>query len=304
MRQQQMKTSMLFFHALTPLHTSTGQSVDVIDLPVAREKVTNWPLIPGSSIKGVLRDACPEDDQKHHYRAFGPDTDHASDAAGNLLFADARLLCFPVRSFAGVFAWVTCPSALQRLGRDCSAGGIAAPWTFASPQDWAFESAVTCNPSHLIVDLQNSQQQQKIVIEEYDLNVVANNVDELAGCIAGKVFPDQKWQGLFKQRFAVIHDDMFTILTETATEVAARIRLDEKTKTVAKGALWYEEAVPAEAIFYCPLMNAERKDGDDLIADYIAGQKLSPVQIGGNASVGRGLMRVCLDGKELTGTQK
>ena len=34
-------------------------------MPIQREKVTEWPIIPGSSIKGV---------QREHYRAKGQDT--------------------------------------------------------------------------------------------------------------------------------------------------------------------------------------------------------------------------------------
>ncbi len=47
--------------------------------------------------------------------AFGPATDSASEFAGSVSFTDARLLAFPVRSLAGVFAHVTCPAVLRRL---------------------------------------------------------------------------------------------------------------------------------------------------------------------------------------------
>lgn len=288
-----MGNAILFFHALTPVHTGTGQAVDVIDLPVAREKVTGWPYIPGSSIKGVLRDAAAKGEQ--HKRAFGPETENASQSAGNLLFCDARLLCFPVRSFSGVFAWVSCPSAITRLGRDCAAVGLEGPPAFKVPQNWSFESAALAADTAL-------KQGDRVILEEYDLTPVQADVSGLAELIAKKVFSDQGWQEHFKKRFVVVHDDMFSTLTDTATEVVARIALDDKKKVVSKGALWYEEAVPAEAIFVSPLINAERNGEDDLI-DYLKKQKLSPVQIGGNASVGRGLMRVVLNGCELTGGQ-
>jgi len=141
-----MGNALLVLHALTPVHTGTGQAVDVVDLPVAREKVTGWPVIPASSIKGVLRDACCSRDPRHGKasgdpgpddllgKAFGgPELGEAPEGgatrhfAGNLLFSDGRLLCFPVRSFAGVFAWTTCPSALERLARDCRAAGLEEP---------------------------------------------------------------------------------------------------------------------------------------------------------------------------------
>ena len=44
--------------AVSPLHAGTGQSADIIDLPIARMKSTGIPFVPGSSLKGVLRDEC------------------------------------------------------------------------------------------------------------------------------------------------------------------------------------------------------------------------------------------------------
>ena len=293
-----MGNAVLFFHALTPVHTGTGQALDVIDLPVAREKVTGWPYIPGSSIKGVFRDAAEKGDQ--HKRAFGPETENAAESAGSLLFCDARLVCFPVRSFSGVFAWVTCPSAITRLARDCAAAGIAGPPSFAIPQDWQFDSAA-CKKATVLISESSVKKEKRIILEEFDLQPVQTDVANLIDFIARQVFCDSPWQDHFGERFVVVHDDMFCTLTETATEVVARIALDDRKKVVKQGALWYEEAIPAEAIFASPLINAARNGDDDLIGDYLAKQKLSPIQIGGNASVGRGLMRVVLNGSELTG---
>jgi CRISPR-associated protein Cmr4 len=138
-----------------------------------------------------------------------------------------------------------------------------------------------------------------VILEEFDLKVADPRVDELAKDIASRVFEDENWRESFVSRFAVLHDDLFTTLTETATEVVARVALMDETKTVRPGALWYEEAVPAESIFACPLIDAGR-NGDDLVG-WLADQTISPVQIGGNATVGRGLMRLVLNGRELRG---
>jgi len=69
-----MDARLLFVHALSPLHAGTGQGSGVIDLPIAREKATGLPFVPGSSLKGVLRDACPKEWQT---KIFGPDTGNA-----------------------------------------------------------------------------------------------------------------------------------------------------------------------------------------------------------------------------------
>lgn len=109
----------LYLQALTPLHPGSGTALGAVDLPVQRERHTNWPVIPGSSVKGVLREATPTELRQ---RLFGTG-DSEGTPAGTLSFTDARLLAFPVRSLKNVFAWVTCPQALQRWSRDAGLVG-------------------------------------------------------------------------------------------------------------------------------------------------------------------------------------
>src|SRR5205823_6002920 len=57
---------------------------------------------------------------------FGPPSANAAEFAGALSVTDARLAAFPVRSLKGVFAWVTCPTVLDRLARDADLAGLPA----------------------------------------------------------------------------------------------------------------------------------------------------------------------------------
>lgn len=123
---------MYWLHALTPLHVGSGQGVGFIDLPVMREKVTDWPVVPGSAVKGVCRDQAETNQAETRQlikAAFGPrpeeQGERSDDNSGSLVFTDARLVCLPVRSLLGTFAWVTSPLALQRLLRDLEAAGLA-----------------------------------------------------------------------------------------------------------------------------------------------------------------------------------
>lgn len=50
-----MTTKILYLFTRTPLHVGSGSSVGAIDLPIQRERHSRHPIIPGSSIKGVLR---------------------------------------------------------------------------------------------------------------------------------------------------------------------------------------------------------------------------------------------------------
>src|SRR5260221_14740243 len=51
---------LLFLHAQTGLHPGSGTALGTVDLPVQRERHTQWPTIPGSALKGILRDRCRE----------------------------------------------------------------------------------------------------------------------------------------------------------------------------------------------------------------------------------------------------
>lgn len=299
---------MLYLHALSRIHSGTGQSTDVIDLPIAREKVTGWPYMPASSIKGVLRDACDpgksaagESDEVKRDRAarrtrlheaFGPDTSEAEKNAGALIFTDAQLLCLPVRSYYGVFAWLSCPLALRRWRRDAARGGRdGVPALADLPTDRADQFAI------LVPDGSNLVQNDAVFLEDYDLVATASaSTAAIADYIAKAVFAgEEEWQQEFRGRFAVVSDNLFTMLTEVSTEVDARIRLDQDSKTVARGALWYEESTPAESIFVCPLLAAPRNGtAAAALFDLLSTPLQGLLQIGGNASIGRGLVEARL----------
>jgi len=92
-----------------------------------------------------------------------------------------------------------------------------------------------------------------------------------------------------EKNFAIVSDKVFQNFVTTATEVIPRIRIDEKTGTVASGALWYEEYLPQDTILYCILRNAS-VTGENLLdatAKALNGQMIT---IGGNETVGKGLV--------------
>ncbi|MDQ3693838.1 MAG: type III-B CRISPR module RAMP protein Cmr4 [Chloroflexota bacterium] len=284
-----MTTRMLYIHALSPIHSGTGQSVDVIDLPVAREKVSNLPYLPGSSIKGVLRDACrPEDGagaeaRETYIDVFGPERGSEGGNAGRLWFADGRLLCLPVRSLFGSLLWVTSPFVLRRWLRDGGSGSDSDP-AVPVPADEQILVGAGAGASETVGHA------GKAYLEDLELPVAERDaVSQLGERIGAAVF-DPTWQEVFRPRFGIVADDVFGFLAETGTEVTARIRIDNESKTVADGGLWYEEAVPAESIFACPLAAAPRSPADTLFA-FVAAHLERPLQIGGNASVGCGLAR-------------
>ncbi len=286
-----MEGKIIIMHALTPLHTGIGQAVDVIDLPIAREKATAWPYIPGSSIKGVLRDEFSSAAAECFTDAFGPDSKAGTDAAGSLLFCDGHLLALPVRSYFGTFAWVTCPAVLQRLNRDLKGAGIQELPAFTT--QLLFSQIAVSAGSELV---RNNAGINNVYLEDYDLTHTESNIGAVSSPLSELLFSTAEEKSAFIKRFAVVSNDLFTFLSETATEVTARICIDEDTKVVKTGALWYEESIPAEAFFWSLLLAQPR--GNRKAADLFNVIKLDEtlLQIGGHAGVGRGVMRTCLKG--------
>jgi CRISPR-associated protein Cmr4 len=77
-------------------------------------------MIQSTGIKGKIRSAFDNNglDPLVFKAIFGPESSNASDHAGALSPGDGRILLFPIRSLAGVFAWITCPLVLSRFQRD------------------------------------------------------------------------------------------------------------------------------------------------------------------------------------------
>lgn len=281
----------LFLHALTPVHSGTGQAVGVIDLPIAREKATGWPVLPASGVKGVFRDEAAQlVDKSTVDKLFGKANegkDGDSGVAGPLCFGDQRLLCLAVRSFYGTFAYVTSPLVLSRLKRDLSAAGLEGLLP-------SLEKPLNANGSALIPSVSEIAREEdkklKLYFEDIDIEGKASgDADAVAKELATKILSAEQ-EPLFTERFAVVPDDIFTFLCETATEVTARVKLQDDTKTVQSRGLWYEEAVPAESVF-CGIVMWTGKKGDAQEAEGLL-SKITKIQVGGKASVGRGICRV------------
>ena len=284
----------VYWQAITPVHSGTGQtSASVIDLPIAREKATHYPVLPASSIKGVLRngeglkkeerDSITEGDKVFGYvnKKTGKLDEQGNEVresrASDLTFTDARLLCLPVRSYAGTFAYVTCPHILKRLDRDREALGLAKLFGMAlTVKDTA---ASVCPDSALV-------HSSKVLFEDIDLEA-ANSAE--AQKIAQAIASAAGLSDDFAARFAIVSDDIFAYFSETATEVSAHVSLKSDTKTVdkEKGGLWYEEAIPAEALFASFVISA---------AGQFEALSRPFIQLGGKGSVGKGLLKITVEG--------
>lgn len=273
-----MKTRAFLLHALSPLHAGTGHAAGVIDLPTARMKATGIPFVPGSSIKGVLRDVRRGTDREKTEAVFGPSDDPAA-RAGALVVGDARLLALPVRSFRGTFAWVSSPLLLVLTKRDL---GRNLPVTPISDRGARVTPGSAC------------VHKQRLYLEDLDLQ--AKESPELTcwmNILASLASPGED---IFTKRFAVVDDDTMAFLWDTATQVDARVRIDEQTRTVAHGALWLEESLPPETLLLGLLAaDRSRRKGVEMTPDEVLDFALpgdEVFQLGGKATTGRGRCRM------------
>nr|HID14939.1 type III-B CRISPR module RAMP protein Cmr4 [Anaerolineae bacterium] len=256
--------------------------------PIAREKGTEIPIVPGSSVKGVLRDACEaKNGSDICTRIFGPETGHAAEHAGAVQITDLRLVALPVRSLAGVFAWVTSPFLLRRLKRDAE---------FAGHNDVPPVPDVSDTGTCLVTPTSALRLGDDVILEDVKM-AAQDGAGAWAEWLAPILFDDETWQSEFQARLCVVHDDVMAFLLQVGTEVTARIRLKDEEKTVARGALWYEEALPAESILAglvaaIPVAINGSTVQPNKVFTTVSKLVQEPLQVGGNATVGRGLCRL------------
>lgn len=292
-------THLYLLHALSPIHCGTGQSISGIDLPIAREKPTGIPLVPGSSFKGVLR-AAPGGYDAHreakdlHVAAFGPTTENAADYAGAVQFSDANLLLLPMRSVRGTFAWTVAPYMLRRLARDVAETGLGwdVPWSVGVEG-----TSCLVTGDRLVVE---AGKRRRVVLDDFDFEPTPSaELTKLGRQLGEALFGAEAKDeiGFLVDRLCVVADDVMRVLVRVGMEVTARNRLDDDTKTVARGALWTEEALPVESVLAgvivsTPVGRGDRKRYDDTkLLEHVRSLCTSAIQVGGKATVGRGVCR-------------
>ena len=277
----------------TPLHCGAESGSGYVDLPIQRERHTNYPVIPGSTLKGVLRDEMAGEGRLTAAEVtsfFGGDSrDEASP--GSVAFGDGVLVAFPVRSSQAPFNWVTCPFVLERAFRGA---GITAP--LPDPPE---PGTAWCR---------EPQANRHVLLEETRLETVAHpdffgggGESGLSGLLR-LLPPDERGfahtRQVFPERLLVLRDEAFKELVDIGTEILTRIKLtalgtttnlkeDEHTEITGsdrEGNLFVEEVVPPETLFLCPLRGVEGEKRFSAVVE-----ALKVMRIGGDETIGRGL---------------
>jgi CRISPR-associated protein Cmr4 len=229
---------------------------------------------------------------------FGPE--EGDDHSGALGFTDARLLLFPVKSMKGIFAWITCPQVLERFKMELARVSSLPPL----PD----KNAVPLECNLIISD-------NKIVLDEYTFQVKRDErCSKFAKWLADHIFSNPKdgkdtykyWNDKMKQDIVVLPDDDFRDFVTLSTEVIARTKINNETGTVQSGALFYEEYLPQESVLYSialatpifvrndnnkGIFKQDEQKEEELVLEFLKRGLPEVMQIGGNATIGKGIVR-------------
>ncbi len=277
----------------TPLHCGAESATGYVDLPIQRERHTGYPMIPGSSLKGVLRDELRQDgrltaDEVRYFFGADTDADEKSPFPGNAAFGDGLLVAFPIRSSGAPFHWVTCPFVLERIFRAIGAPAqeVKEPVEHTA---WAQTEGEV-----LLEELRLT----KKALPSFFATGAGSIISRLLALLPGDDRGFAYTREIFPDRLLIVRDEELKELVETGTEVLTRIKLNALGTTTdlekgehpeikgsdRQGNLFVEEVVPPEALFLCPLRaHTESKRLTDELA------ALHLFRVGGDETIGRGL---------------
>ncbi|OGO40729.1 MAG: type III-B CRISPR module RAMP protein Cmr4 [Chloroflexi bacterium RBG_16_58_14] len=299
--------SILYLYVEHPLHAGSGRGLGAVDLPIQRERTTGYPMVQASGVKGCLRDETdPARDPKKRLTEdewltiFGPKTGEASEYAGSLSTGDARLLLFPVRSLAGVFAWTTSQEVLARFKREAANLGFSPSWDLPHAVPGAEQAYV--NGDTLLAG-------GRVVLEEFSFapdSSQASLVAKIGEWLAANALPASAEYQYYRQvlpfRLCILPDDDFRDFVLYATEVQTHIKIEPETKTVKSGALWTEESLPLDSLLYVPLLATPPRKPSAGLADArtilqkVVTLDLPRANLGGDETTGQGMVALRFGG--------
>jgi CRISPR-associated protein Cmr4 len=275
-----MKHQITYMYLLTPLHT--GASADEGNLMgIAREVHTEFPYLPASSLRGKIRAELEFTHPNEAGTFFGQKIkDGQQPTEGEVWFAEATLLFFPIASLSHHLVWLTCPLFLERWNR----------WLQGNPLSQLIQTCrgqitdetpalVSFNTDELL--LQNAQLRGNN-LQHIPVTEIGNNLTHL---------PSQN--GMISQilnKLVIVSDEDCIALIETGLQREVKVALEEGQKTVKGGSFRSEEAIPPEAVLFFPWGMKPAKDKTNTNNIRQATQQLldDKLQFGGLEGLGRG----------------
>lgn len=264
-----------YLYSLAPIHCGGEGNLGNI-LEIAREVHTNFPYIPGSSLRGSLRDEVNQLDANAANALFGKELDGSGQmGVHQVWFGDARLLWVPMRTMASgnrdVFTWVSCHSLIRDRAL------IAKLPSAVFPND-----PVGTQPGNYIVA---DAQIQVSPLSSDQKNAIA---------LSWPTSLDSSVKPAWEKSCIVLPDADFQVLMEHSlwTQVRNKIQDGNKKDTPEGSAevFWTDICIPRDTILYYSWGYSLLKNNPltveqhNLLMDTTEGL----IQVGGQANVGRG----------------
>ncbi|MDR3352273.1 MAG: type III-B CRISPR module RAMP protein Cmr4 [Zoogloeaceae bacterium] len=317
----------LFLYTVSPVHMGAGQAIGVIDNPIQRERHTRYPSFAGSGIKGAARhgfEVLFNGTNASLDLLFGPEAGSDTLHAGAVSFGDAQLIALPVRSLREGYVYATCPQALARTRRLLELIGAKADWPLSAVEKDQQRPVVnpTGNQARDSADVKEKQQPCLVVnpallspggklhLEAFEYPArVSEPLAEVAADLANRALPDVAAYAFFREKLkkdlVVLSDTDFSYFAEYATLVETHVRIDENTGTASDGGLFYTENLPPESLLVAPMLTSKTRTGkgkeNELCAEAVMSHVKAALdgkllQIGGDATTGRGLIVARVEG--------
>ena len=271
-----------YLYSLAPVHCGgEGDLGNILD--IVREAHTDFPYIPGSSLRGSLRWDVNSVNPNIADKLFGKElTADGQMGVHQVWFGDARLLWVPMRTMGsrsnGIFTWVSCHSLIR---------------------DHALLSKlpITNFPSHPVGTSSGTYYVADAQLQVSPLNEDQKKAIALAGDWHNSL--DGEVRQTWSNNRVVLSDSDFQTLMEHSLWTQIRNKItkagddNENDEINGEGSaeiFWTDVCIPRDTILYYPWgykLNKNNPVGEpehNCLKDVITGL----FQIGGQANVGRG----------------
>ncbi len=281
-----------YLYSFSPIHCGgEGDLGNILD--IAREAHTSFPYIPGSSLRGTLRDEVEQQDDETKTatnRLFGKELDDQGQmGVHQVWFGDARLLWIPMRTMSlkgnDIFTWVSCHSLIRDhallaelpivVFPDYPVGSKAGTYTVADAQ--------------LNVSPFKDEHKNAIALS-------ANWADSLKDAV------EPTWDN----NRIVLPDAQFQVLMEHSLWTQVRNKIDDRENAGSAEVFWTDVCIPRDTILYygwgysllrenpdpnqteASSLKQKNKTITNQDHELLLNTLKGLIQVGGQANVGRG----------------
>jgi CRISPR-associated protein Cmr4 len=260
-----------YLYSLAPIHCGGEGDLGNIS-EIAREVHTNFPYIPGSSLRGSLRNEVESyQDKSVANRLFGYELTEGK-GVHQIWFGDARLLWVPMRTMSvkgeDVFTWVSCPTLL----RDCALisrrsfdGFVGLTSAVGSRKDTYMVA-----DARVEVEVMSEEQKRSIKLTENWSSSLGDDTKS-------------HWEN----NRIILPDNDFQVLMEHSLWTQVRNVIAD---TGGAEMFWTDVCIPRDTIFYYAWGYSVAKNDPirstdcEVMTEILTGL----IQVGGQANVGRG----------------